>query len=74
MDGLNTVPNAGPGSDPGANSTASFLSEQAEKHLRDCCELDSWASGGQNLWEFGSSVVVEVAEVMEKRDILLSEK
>ncbi|KAL6083532.1 hypothetical protein STEG23_031436 [Scotinomys teguina] len=46
MDGLDTVPIARPGSDPGANSTASFLSEQAEKHLRDRCELDLWASGG----------------------------
>ena len=42
MDSLNTVPNDRPGFDPGANTTASFLSEQAEKHLSDCCEPDSW--------------------------------
>lgn len=33
MDSLNTVPNARPGSDPGANSTASFLSEELRNAL-----------------------------------------
>lgn len=39
MDCLNTVPNARPGSDPGANSTASFLSERVEKRLRTTVNL-----------------------------------
>lgn len=39
MDSLHTVPNARPGSDPGANSSASFLSEELRNALGTAVNL-----------------------------------